>query len=58
MTAADSSLSLPFSGPTAEVVTLALPVQFLNTPAEVIALKDLDALRSILERFLLSGGAK
>jgi len=39
-------------------VTLALPVRFLNTPSEVVALKDLKALGDILERFLRPGGAK
>jgi len=57
-TAPDSPLALPFAGPPAEVVTLALPVRFLNTPSEVVALKDLKALGDILERFLRPGGAK
>ncbi len=56
--APDSPLALPFAGPPAEVVTLALPVRFLNTPSEVVALKDLEALCDILERFLRPGGAK
>ena len=58
LTAPDSPLSLPFEVPPAEVVTLALPVRFLNTPSEVVALKDLQALRDILERFLRAGGAR
>ena len=58
LTTPDSPMSLPFEVPPAEVVTLALPVRFLNTPSEVVALKDLQALRDILERFLQPGGAK
>jgi len=58
LTTPDTPLSLPFEVPPAEVVTLALPVRFLNTPSEVVALKDLQALRDILERFLRPGGAK
>jgi putative aminopeptidase FrvX len=51
-------LALPFAAAPAEVVTLALPVRFLNTPSEVVAAKDLQALRDVLERFLRPGGAK
>ncbi len=56
--APDSPLALPFASPPEEVVTLALPVRFLNTPSEVVALKDLEALGDILGRFLRPGGAK
>jgi endoglucanase len=56
LTAPDSSLALPFAAAPAEVVTLALPVRFLNTPSEVVAAKDLQALRDVLERFLRPGG--
>ena len=56
LTAPDSSLALPFAAAPAEVVTLALPVRFLNTPSEVVAAKDLQALRDVLERFLRTGG--
>ncbi len=58
LTAPDSPLALPFASPPAEVVTLALPVRFLNTPSEVVTLKDLEALCDILERFIQAGGAK
>ena len=58
LTAPDSSLALPFAAAPAEVVTLALPVRFLNTPSEVVAAKDLQALRDVLERFLRSGGPR
>jgi putative aminopeptidase FrvX len=54
----DSPMALPFTDPPSEVVTLALPVRFLNTPSEVVDLDDLQALRDILERFLRPGGAK
>lgn len=58
LAAPSSPLALPFAAPPSEVVTLALPVRFLNTPSEVVALKDLEALRDILVRFLQPGGAK
>ena len=58
LTAPDTPLSLPFEVPPAEVVTLALPVRFLNTPSEIVALKDLQALCEILQHFLQPGGAK
>lgn len=58
LTAPDSPMALPFASPPAEVVTLALPVRFLNTPSEVVTLKDLEALCDILERFIQPGGAK
>jgi putative aminopeptidase FrvX len=58
LTAPDSSLTLPFAAAPAEVVTLALPVRFLNTPSEVVAAKDLQALQRVLDRFLRPGGAK
>lgn len=58
MSSPDTPLSLPFEGPPAEVVTLALPVRFLDTPSEVVNLGDLEALGGILKRFLHPGGAK
>jgi putative aminopeptidase FrvX len=58
LTAADSPMAIPFVGPPSEVLTLALPVLFLNTPAEVVDLKDLQALRDLLERFLRTGGGQ
>jgi len=56
--AANSPLAIPFAGPQSEVLTVALPVQFLNTPSEIIDLKDLQALRDLLERFLKTGGGQ
>jgi putative aminopeptidase FrvX len=58
LAAADSPLVQPFAGPSAEVLTVALPVRFLNTPAEVINLRDLEALRDLVWRFLQPGGPK
>ena len=58
LAAADSPLAIPFAGPPSEVLTIALPVLFLNTPAEVIDLEDLQALRDLLERFLMTGGGQ
>jgi putative aminopeptidase FrvX len=54
----DSPLALPFAAGPSEVVTLALPVRFLNTPSEVVDLKDLQALHDVVERVLRPGGAK
>lgn len=53
-----SSLLVPFSELTDEGLTVALPVEYLNTPSEIISLKDLQALRDLLVSFLRSGGAK
>jgi putative aminopeptidase FrvX len=58
VTAPDTPLSLPFEAPPGEVVGLALPVRFLNTPSEIVSLKDLEALRDVLARFLEPGGGK
>jgi len=58
LAAADSPVAIPFAGPQSEVLTVALPVQFLNTPSEVIDLKDIQALRNLLERFLKTGGGQ
>jgi putative aminopeptidase FrvX len=58
VTSAASPLALPFADGTSEAVTLALPVRFLDTPSEIITLKDLQALRDILEHILRRGGAK
>jgi putative aminopeptidase FrvX len=55
LTSADSPLALPFSGAPSEVLTVALPVRFLNTPSEVVDLKDLQALRDLLAAFLTKG---
>ncbi len=58
MTAPDTPLSLPFEVPPGEVVTLGLPVRFLDSPSEVVHLGDLEALAGILTRFLQTGGAQ
>lgn len=58
LAAADSPLTVPFAGPQSEVLTVALPVRFLHTPSEVVDLKDLQALRDLLERFLGTGGGR
>jgi len=54
----DSPLALPFAGPQSEVLTVALPVQFLHTPSEVVDLGDLEALRDLIEKFLRTGGGQ
>jgi putative aminopeptidase FrvX len=58
LAAADSPLAIPFAAPPSEVLTVALPVLFLNTPAEVVDLKDIRALRDLLGRFLTMGGGR
>ena len=58
LAAADSPLAIPFTDPPSEVMTVALPVQFLNTPSEVVDLKDIQALRDLLERFFRTGGGQ
>ena len=56
LAAADSPLALPFAGSQSEVLTVALPVQFLHTPSEVVDLGDLEALRDLIEKYLRLGG--
>ena len=58
LAAADSPLAIPFAGPPSEVLTVALPVLFLNTPSEVVDLKDLQALRDLLIKFLKPGAGR
>jgi putative aminopeptidase FrvX len=58
LTAADAPLALPFSTAPSEVLTVALPVRFLNTPSEVVDLKDLQALRDLLAAFLTKGAGQ
>jgi len=58
LTAPESTLALPFSAAPSEVLTVALPVRFLNTPAEVVDLKDLQALRDLLAAFLQKGAGQ
>jgi endoglucanase len=55
LTAPDSPLALPFAAAPSEVLTVALPVRFLNTPSEIVDLKDLQALRDLLAAFLTKG---
>lgn len=58
LAAADSPLTVPFGAPPSEVLTIALPVQFLNTPSEVVDLRDLQALRDMMIGFLTTGGGR
>jgi putative aminopeptidase FrvX len=58
LAATDSPLAIPFAGARSEVLTVALPVQFLDTPSEIVDLKDIQALRDLLERFLRTGGGQ
>jgi len=55
---AETPLLAAFGDAASDVVALALPVQFVHTPSEIVDLKDLQALRDILGRFLKSGGEK
>lgn len=58
LAAVDTPMMLPFAGPPSEVLTVALPVLFLNTPSEVVDIQDLQALCDLLERFLKAGGGQ
>lgn len=58
LTAPDSALALPFAAAPSEVLTVALPVRFLNTPSEIVDLKDLQALRDLLAAFLTKGAGR
>lgn len=58
LTALDSSLALPFSVAPSEVLTVALPVRFLDTPSEIVDLADLQALRDLLAAFLAKGAGQ
>jgi putative aminopeptidase FrvX len=53
-----SPLQIPFAGLADNCLTLALPVEFLGTPSEVVALEDIEALRDLLVRFLQAGGER
>lgn len=54
----ETPLLAAFGDVESDAVIIALPVQFAHTPSEIIDLKDLQALRDILGRFLKSGGEK
>ncbi|NTV80083.1 MAG: M42 family metallopeptidase [Candidatus Aminicenantes bacterium] len=58
LTAPDSPLALPFAAAPSEVLTVALPVRFLNTPSEIVDLEDLQALRDLLAAFLIKGAGR
>jgi endoglucanase len=53
---AETTLLTAFGDPEREVLELALPVQFIHTPSEIIDLKDIQMLRDLLGQFLKSGG--
>ncbi|MGZ4886928.1 MAG: hypothetical protein ACXVJK_04200, partial [Candidatus Aminicenantales bacterium] len=55
---ADTPLLAAFGDAESDVVILALPVQFLHTPCEIVDLKDLQTFRDVLGRFLKSGGER
>ncbi len=57
-TASDSPLAAAFGDMAADTVTLALPVQFLNTPSEIIQLEDVEALGVLLSAFFRQGGER
>jgi putative aminopeptidase FrvX len=54
----DSPLTIPFNDLADQTLTVALPVGFLNTPSEIVSLKDLQALGDLLARFLRAGGVQ
>jgi len=58
LAAADSPLAVPFADAPAGAATLALPVRFLNTPSEVVDIRDVTALRDLLEKFIGMGAGQ
>lgn len=54
----DSPLTIPFNDLADQTLTVALPVGFLDTPSEIVSLKDLRALSGLLARFLRAGGGQ
>jgi putative aminopeptidase FrvX len=54
----ESPLLAAFADEGADAVVLAIPVMFLNTPSEIVDLKDVAALGSILAALFETGGAK
>jgi len=58
LTGVESTLVNPFLGDRTEVLTLALPVKFLNTPVEVVDFKDVRALKDLVLSVIGSGRAK
>jgi putative aminopeptidase FrvX len=55
---AETPLVTAFGDPDSDVLTVALPVQFIHTPSEIIDLKDVQALCDLLGRFLKTGGER
>ena len=55
---ADSTLLNGLAGEGTQAVLLALPVKFGQTPAEVVDLKDVQALKAVLLQLLQSGRVK
>ncbi len=53
----ESSLMSPFAAGNTNVLTLGLPVKFSSTPAEVVDLKDAQALEKLISN-LLEGGKR
>jgi putative aminopeptidase FrvX len=54
----ETPLAAAFADGAADVVTLALPVQFLHTPSEVVDLRDVQTLRDLLAALLRTGGER
>lgn len=54
----ESPLLTPFAGSGADIVALAVPVQFPATPSEIIALSDADELCRLLVALLAQGVSK
>jgi putative aminopeptidase FrvX len=53
-----SPLMTAFDVPGTDVLTIALPVQFIHTPSEIIDLKDVQALSDLMALFLGKGGGE
>ncbi len=54
--ASESPLMRPFLGEGNDVLTLALPVKFSQTPSEIVSLRDVQALADLVEAIVEKGG--
>jgi putative aminopeptidase FrvX len=57
-TGAESPLLAPFASDGGDAVLLALPVRYAGTPSEIVALKDVQALASLLAEIIKEGRLK
>lgn len=53
-----SPLLTAFGDPDLDVLAIGLPVEFPNTPSEIVDFRDVQALYNLLARFLKTGGGR